>query len=134
MEMLYFLITFISQMRKLIFFLGLLVVIFVAGYCYIYQGHRDVASTTSTATYDVPTLLHELRENSTNTSIVDQVITVTGTVSSFQQNEIIIDNKVIVLMRSAIDIKKGDHVSVKGRCIGYDDLLDEIKLDQAIQL
>ena len=43
----------------------------------------------------------------------------------------VLDEKVFVMLTNSIQVKLDEEVVVQGRLIGYDSLLEEIKLDQA---
>ena len=50
---------------------------------------------------------------------------------SRDNESITINNKIFCNFTKIFsELKVNDPISVKGRCIGYDDLLEEIKLDQ----
>ena len=38
----------------------------------------------------------------------------------------------MVTIKGKVNVKKGDKVTVKGRFIGYDDLLEEYKMDNCV--
>ncbi|MDP5101957.1 MAG: hypothetical protein NWQ09_11580, partial [Nonlabens sp.] len=56
----------------------------------------------------------------------------TGTVTSQQDSMLTLENAVFIQMQKPMKLKLNKQVTVKGRCMGYDDLLQEIKIDQAI--
>ena len=46
-------------------------------------------------------------------------------------NTIVIDEKVFILLKKNSYVKQNDLINIQGRVIGYDSLLEEIKIDQA---
>ena len=62
---------------------------------------------------------------------LNQTITVSGVITSFNTENIMINNKIFCKFDNIVNkININDSIVVKGRCIGYDELLEEIKLDQ----
>lgn len=65
-----------------------------------------------------------------------QVVQVNGKVTGKDSLLIILDHKLICspAPETSIMADIGDSIIVKGRCIGYDDLLDEIRMDNVFLL
>ena len=62
---------------------------------------------------------------------LDQTLLVSGLVTAIDSKSLTIENKVYAQFETLnSDLNVNDSVTVKGRCIGFDDLLEEIKLDQ----
>ena len=62
---------------------------------------------------------------------LDQTIVVSGLITSVNAENITISNKIYCQFETLNnDLKVNVSVAIKGRCIGFDDLLEEIKLDQ----
>lgn len=122
-------------MKKIIVFLLVLIVGAFAAYKYLYHEHRDIASEEASFSLTVGQLLKEFTENETNANskYLDKSIIVKGKVTSVDSatKTIVLDEKVFVMFNKLIEVKLGSEVSVQGRLIGYDSLLEEIKLDQA---
>lgn len=114
-------------------FFALLIIGGLGGYNYIYKDHRDIAAEKVDFELKPPVLL-ELMSNSLEAKkYTDKVIKTYGTITSIEQNSIILDNKTQVNFKIG-DVSKlslGAEVIVKGRCVGYDDLLELVKIDQA---
>ena len=64
-----------------------------------------------------------------------KIILITGTITDLEENIIILDNGIVCTLDPSqkIDdqIYTGSKISIKGRCIGYDDLLEEIRVDHS---
>ncbi|NJB70142.1 DNA/RNA endonuclease YhcR with UshA esterase domain [Saonia flava] len=116
----------------LLFFLALLVK------QYLYGEHRNIASEKATMEISATELESRFASNQSLTSknLLDKVIAVHGKINAIEINSVIIDNKVQAnLLNGNMDnIAVGDIITVKGRCIGYDDLLEIVKIDQATQI
>ena len=65
---------------------------------------------------------------------INQIIQISGTISSVKDSLYIIDNSVVCIPENKIEnqIKLNKYVFVKGRCLGFDDLLGEIRMDHTI--
>ena len=65
----------------------------------------------------------------------DKVIVLTGNITSKDNKGITLENQIYCQFREDINfsaIKIKQQIILKGRVIGYDDLLEELKLDQCI--
>jgi len=100
-----------------------------------YAPHRDITSEKATLTITATTLQHAFAENDAkaNKDYADKVIAVNGVITTIEQNTIMLDQVVQVdfLNEIATKLILGDALSLKGRCVGYDDLLEVVKIDQA---
>ena len=111
------------------------------GYNYMYAPHRDIAKEKAIAVMSA-TALQEKFANSIggNGSWANKVIEVHGWISNVEQETtIIVDNRVLVDLTPqeqhlARTLSPGTKITIKGRCVGYDDLLEIVKIDQAVLL
>lgn len=65
----------------------------------------------------------------------DNVVVLTGIVTQRDENGITLSSRIYCQFRKDVNttlIKEYQEIRLKGRVIGYDDLLDELKLDQCI--
>ena len=122
-------------MKKIV--AGFLILIFglFMTYKYLYHDHRDISSEKSLYTLNVKDLLKEFlaNESSANRKYLDKAITIKGKITSIddKNSTIVIDDKVFVILSESTKVNPNTEVSIQGRLIGYDSLLEEIKLDQA---
>lgn len=66
-----------------------------------------------------------------NKKYLERAVAVKGTVSNVEGTQIILDNSVNCGFKSHNDsVKVGQLITVKGRIIGYDDLMEELKMDE----
>jgi hypothetical protein len=104
-------------------------------YKYLYHNHRDISSEKSFYTLTVKNLLKEFlaNESSANIKYLDKAITVKGKITSIDlpNKTLVLDEKVFVILTVSKDVSINNEVSIQGRLIGYDSLLEEIKIDQA---
>ncbi len=127
--------------RKLKFRLGLgvaLVMIsaIVVLYFYVYQSHRDIDAEQAAFETSVSELSQRFINNpdSSTVTYADQTISIYGNVTALdlKQNTITLDNKLIATTsKEEINrAKTGELVKLKGRFIGYDELFNELRMDQ----
>lgn len=113
--------------------LGLILVSYT-GYNYIlYGGGRDVQSETAAFTVATKDIVNEFTSDSdaSNKKYLEKPVAVSGIVTSVNDKEVILDQSVNCnFLNSDISIKVGQTLAIKGRVVGYDDLLGELKLDQ----
>lgn len=105
-------------------------------YSYIYQAHRDIASEKGIYQVTVHAIFQEFQQNEkkANAKYLDKTIEVAGKVTSIdkENKSIVMDDQLYALCSDSIPIalRKLSDVKIKGRIIGYDDLLGELKMDQ----
>ncbi|WP_069677581.1 OB-fold protein [Formosa sp. Hel1_33_131] len=120
-------------MRNKIIFSIIIVFGIIIAYNYMYPDHRSISEETVSYTLDAESLFNEFTEDSQQAELkyLDQTIIVSGVITSINANSVTISNKIYGQFETLnSDLKVNDSIAVKGRCIGYDDLLEEIKLDQ----
>ena len=127
--------------RKLKFRLGLGVALvllsaIVVLYFYVYQSHRDIDAEKVAFETSVSELSQRFINNpdSSTETYADQTISIYGNVTALdlKQNTITLDNKLIATTsKEEINrAKTGELVKLKGRFIGYDELFNELRMDQ----
>lgn len=122
--------------KKLVIVFLLLAVILFAGYKFLYKEHRDISSEEAAFTLSVQDLAREFTANDSlaNAKYADKTIEVKGTVTSadLPSHTITIDQKLSAVLKDSILKNPPLHtqVTIKGRFVGYDDLLEEFKMDQ----
>jgi predicted negative regulator of RcsB-dependent stress response len=100
------------------------------GYNYFYQGHRDI-NTEAAAVETLALQLSEEFKKDTTQLLLNKTVIVTGTITEIDGNTITLDNAVhgaFDTMSEALSVNT--QIKLKGRCIGYDDLFELVKLDQ----
>ena len=122
--------------KKIIITLGILLVLAFVGYKYVYKSHRDIA--TETVSYSVAVQdVHEafLKNDSlANAKYLDKTIVIYGKITDIDlSNKIItVDEKLLATFNKKLpsNLKLQQNIKIKGRLIGFDDLLEELKMDQ----
>lgn len=121
--------------KKIIIGLAALAVIGGGMYFYMYKGHRDIASEDAHFNVTVAQLQQQFLAdpNKANAQYADQTIAVSGLVTAIDESNhlVVIDEKLSVTLKENNTVKSQQRISVKGRFVGYDDLLEEFKMDQA---
>ncbi|MEN3324354.1 hypothetical protein VP395_11500 [Mariniflexile soesokkakense] len=115
------------------FILILLCIVAIIGYRYIYQDHRDIATETSMYKLTASNISNEFAINpiSSENKYLNKTIEVSGSISDKNPKNITIESKVFCQFSSEIQTDLStDQIKIKGRFIGYDDLLEQVKLDQ----
>ena len=121
----------IQRRYKILFVLLVLFAIGgIAAYNYVYQDHRNISSENSIVQIGGG----ELRErfmNKDGKNLLNQTITVSGKVTKTENSAITLDESVYASFPKDNKMPAvNEMVSVKGRCIGYDELFEIVKLDQ----
>ncbi|MGV9003645.1 OB-fold protein [Flavobacterium sp.] len=96
-------------------------------------GKRDIASETTTYEVSSKSIFNEFTLNgaASNMKYLEKPVSISGVVTSIHDKEITLDNSVnCTFLTSVNGVKANQNVTVKGRVIGFDDLLGEVKLDQ----
>lgn len=109
------------------------------GYYLIFgAGPRNILDEKASFVLNANELQHPFKngEHRTAVSYIDEVAQVNGSVTAYEGNTLELDYKVQVNLVNNPDstVQIGSVVSVKGRCVGYDDLLEVVKMDQAMLL
>jgi hypothetical protein len=65
---------------------------------------------------------------------MDQVLEISGQVTEIGDQSIVLDKRVQVnfLSNALENLTEGDELTIKGRCVGFDELLLQVKIDQAL--
>ena len=127
--------------RKLKFRLGLSIILILISAIvvlnfYVYQSHRDINAEKAAFETSVSELSQRFINNIDSSTVIyaDQTISIYGNVTALdlKQNTITLDNKLIATTsKEEINrIKTGELIKLKGRFIGYDELFNELRMDQ----
>lgn len=124
-------------MKKIILIVLIVLLAIASGlYFYMYKNHRDIASEEASFSIAVKDLESEFIQNDSlaNKKYLDKTIEVYGKITSMDATTkiIVLDDKMEGTSQQSISqgLTVGKQVKMKGRFIGYDDLLGEFKMDQ----
>ena len=123
--------------KKILITISLFLIIGISVYLYSYKGHRDIESETA----DYVVTVHGLeKEFTSNDSLAylkyqDKTIELTAQVTTIDtaSNGIVMGEKIFATFKDRLpkDITSGKMLKIKGRFLGYDELLQEFKIDQS---
>lgn len=120
-------------MRKYLILIVLLVLAII-GYNYIYQEHRNIESESPEFNLTAEALFSQFSENPSDSEkkYLNKTVQVKGIVSNIGEMSMVLNGNIFCQFQEPIEenVELKDFITLKGRCIGYDDLLEEIKLDQ----
>ena len=123
--------------KKVKLLIGLIVIVAAGyfGYNYIMTaGARDIQTEKSeyiTTATDIFTEFSNNSEIPTN-KYLNKTVQISGKVTNVVDNVITLDEKVSCQLQVSKSVAVGSQIIIKGRVTGYDDLLEELKLDQCL--
>lgn len=106
-------------------------------YFYAYKEHRNISSEKPDYELKAEQLIKEFDSNIeiANQKYADRTIISYGKITSLDLNNrmIVVDEKIVIEFSISIpkQLKIGDALKSKGRFVGYDELFQELKIDQA---
>ena len=124
-----------AEMNWKIFRSVLPLVALVAFVYYTKSLKPDYASIKPTLITDSHDLLWRFQMNE-GAELINQVVQFRGKITGFDSPLVIMDHRLICNPDSTMvdDLIIGDSTTLKGRCIGYDDLLEELRLDHVVKI
>ncbi|ALM49512.1 hypothetical protein AMR72_11740 [Flavobacterium psychrophilum] len=102
-------------------------------YGFLYKSARDISSETSAFTVPAHGLAGEYAANvkTADAKYLNQAIEINGKVTEIRDSLVILDANVVCGFDALpADAAVNKNVTIKGRCIGFDELFGEVKLDQ----
>ncbi len=124
-------------MKKKVFILVLILIAIGFGtYKYIYQEHRDIATEEANYKATVQEVFGAYTANDSlaNAKYLDKTLDLRGRISEidFTNKIITVDEKLSARFTEKLpeNLKPHDSINLKGRLVGFDDLLEEIQMDQ----
>lgn len=124
-----------SKKFKIILLFAVLLIIGFLSYNYIMTGGaRDLEKETSEFSVSATDVFGEFSTNSetATTKYLNKAVEITGKVTNVTENVITLDGKVSCQLQVSEQVVLNSQVKIKGRVTGYDDLLEELKLDQCL--
>lgn len=117
--------------------ISVLVVLIVGFLSYHYimtAGARDLENEKTEFTVNAVDIFGEFSSNSemATAKYVNKAIEISGKATSVNGNVIIVDEKISCQLLAPEKVVPNSPVKIKGRVTGYDDLLEELKLDQCL--
>ena len=121
--------------KKLITCLILFSLGLYASYRYVYQKHRNIYLEEPKYILTCDSLFHHFKINQkeANQIYINQILKIKGIINTVSENQLILHPGIACLVDSNIKINRvipKDTIEIKGRCVGFDDLFLEVKMDQ----
>jgi hypothetical protein len=121
--------------RKILFFVSFFILLIgFFGYNYLYKNHRNISEEKADFVILTSELIKEFNNKLEVSTLkyLDKTIELSGKVTEIEEDNFMLDNMIVCYADSVTltHIKKDILIRVKGRSIGYDELLEFIKLDQ----
>lgn len=72
-------------------------------------------------------------EDTATQKYMDQVLKVSGVITEIEGKSVVLDHRVLInlLTDTAAGFHKGEELIIKGRCVGFDELLVQVRIDKA---
>ena len=120
-------------MKKWIISIAVIIIGIVA-YNYLYQDHRDISSEMPEFVITSDEIGAEFiaDQQESETKYLNKTISIKGKVTESSTDDFTLDSKVFCQLKESLNspLKTNSTTTVKGRVIGYDELLEQVKLDQ----
>ena len=119
-------------MKKIGIILVLLCLIFFGVYKYLFRAPEDVSKATIHFTVNATEFVEEFSNDleSSEKKYHEAILVVEGVVTEVEVEGITLNEGVFCKLSSTEDIKVNTTIKVKGLYIGFDDLLEIVKIDQ----
>lgn len=117
----------------LIAFLSIGVFGILSYYYVMHGGARNLSNEETAFSLSSKSIADEFASDieKSNKKYLEKAIAIKGIVTQITPKEVIIDKTIICTMKNSdSSIQKKQVVTIKGRVVGYDDLMGELKLDQ----
>lgn len=123
--------------KKIVFVIATLLIATSAGiyfyYGFLFKEARNIESEVPDFSIAAIKLIKDYNSNpkKADSLYLNKTIEITGKVTKETDSVVILENSVFCLFTQKIkDELINNKVTVKGKCIGYDELFQEVKLDQ----
>lgn len=120
--------------KKIVLTILVIIALGVSAYYYtLYGGARNLSSEEAVFNVTSKNITREFNSDieKSNKKYLEKAIAINGIVSKINGKQVIIDNTIICDLKDLdSSIKKDQKITLKGRVVGYDDLMAELKLDQ----
>ncbi|WAC03185.1 hypothetical protein N7U66_06230 [Lacinutrix neustonica] len=115
--------------------LSLIIILAIIAYNVVYQKHRIIEEETVAFSLNADDLINAFQNNSTlaESKFLNQTIQINGDVSEINTSNLTLNDVIFCSFNADNNLQKTElntKISIKGRCIGYDDLLEQVKFDQ----
>jgi len=123
--------------KKTVILIASLLILVSAGiyfyYGFLFKEARNIETEEASLSISATRLLHDYNSNpqKADSLYLNKTIEVTGITTKETDSAIVLENIIFCQFDQKLKHKLINHeVTVKGKCIGYDELFQEVKLDQ----
>ena len=121
--------------KKLLFCLIIFSLGLYVSYKYVYQEHRNISIEEPKCILTSDSLFDHfsINQKEANQIYINQILKIKGVINTVSENQLILYPGIVCLLDNNFEITgvlPNDIVELKGRCVGFDDLFFEVKLDQ----
>ena len=121
-------------------FISLLIISLIFIFALYNKPHKTYGDKISEYSLSAENLFVEYNNNykDSNNKYLGSVLSISGVVTKRSSNLLILNNRIVCsfneqdISLSFNDIALGDNLIIKGHCIGYDELLEEVRVDHCI--
>ncbi len=123
-----------KKLKIILLFVVVLIVGFISYNYVMIGGARDLEKETSEFSVSANDVFGEFSSDSQKATAkyLNKAVEITGKVTNVAENVITLDGKVSCQLQVSQQVMLNSQVKIKGRVTGYDDLLEELKLDQCL--
>jgi hypothetical protein len=126
-----------KKIKIILFSIVMIGIVGFSGFNYVMHGGARNLSTEDTAfTVSSKSIANEFASNveKANKKYLEKAIAIKGTITKITGTEVIIDDAIICNLKDLDpSITKNQVITLKGRVVGYDDLMGELKIDQCFK-
>ena len=126
-----------KKFKIILFSIVVIGIVGFTGFNYVmHGGARNLSNEDASFTVSSKTITGEFASNVdvANKKYLEKAIIIKGIVTKITDKEITIDNSIICNLKDVdTTIQKDQAITLKGRVVGYDDLMGELKLDQCLK-
>ena len=127
-----------TKKRILLIITAILIILPFLGYKYITNGAgRNIAAEKSAFIINATAITNEFvtDANTANKKYLEKAIEITGEVTAINDTIVTLNNNVICNFKTANKtITLNQNATIKGRVVGYDDLMGELQLDNCFSI
>ena len=114
---------------KRIFSFMVLILMAIGLYYYAYKDHREIATEGAVYTNTAIAIKDSIAQN--NEAFLNQTVAVSGVVTFLDDNTVTLDDALVAQFENRPVVLLNQQLTLKGRCIGYDDLFEVVVIDQS---
>lgn len=123
--------------KKIKILLALVIIITLGFLAYNYvmtSGARDLETEKSEFVVEGSKIKEEFTTNSESatTKYLNKAVEISGKVTAIDKNVVTINETISCQLKTETAVTLNSNVVIKGRVTGFDDLLEELKLDQCL--